>query len=740
MNMLKKCAAVLTACGLLLNGTSVRLPVQTAAAAETVTFSGLEGLPFANGDPFKGVDVSSVISLENSGVKFYDRSGRERDLFVTLKSAGVNTVRVRVWNDPYNSSTRENYGGGICDQNVAVQIAKRCADAGLKLLVDFHYSDFWADPGKQRAPKAWANYSVSQKADAIYDFTLDTLKKIGATGADIAMVQVGNETTTGMCGILLSDYDWSDEGWSALASLFNAGSRAVRAYSRDTLVAVHFTNPEKTSNMAYLAKMLSQTKVDYDVFATSYYPYWHGTLSNLTSVLTSVAQTYGKKVMVAETSWVRTLEDGDGFSNTIQSTDDMGDYVSYEISVDGQSAFLHDLFTAVAAVPDGKGIGVFYWEPAWLGVGSNQSSNQALWNTYGSGWANASAAEFDSSAGEWYGGSCVDNESLFSTGGVPLDSLYAFGSAHGDGSSSPTEYGDNLLRNPGFEADGGWSDSPTGWSLRGTADGHFDVRAEDARAGSYALHWYSEGAFSGSTASTSVTVSESGTYRCAVHIQADESSTCTLTVQTSGGKQQTVTAKGSGWAAWTEPAVTVEANAGETVTVTVSVSGGAGSYGSIDDCSVSRVTVTQPETPTVRFDRDGVTLYTHGRDAVHADRDDAELRSSNEAVVSVDAHGNLVAVGEGTAEITAWIGGKEAGRMTVTVLGMRRGDLNRDGETDGLDAHVLVEYLMRENRLDAELGAQADRNGDGKINAADLTLLKRSILAERGAASPKPKL
>ena len=187
MNMLKKCAAVLTACGLLLNGTSVRLPVQTAAAAETVTFSGLEGLPFANGDPFKGVDVSSVISLENSGVKFYDRSGRERDLFVTLKSAGVNTVRVRVWNDPYNSSTRENYGGGICDQNVAVQIAKRCADAGLKLLVDFHYSDFWADPGKQRAPKAWANYSVSQKADAIYDFTLDTLKKIGATGADIAM-------------------------------------------------------------------------------------------------------------------------------------------------------------------------------------------------------------------------------------------------------------------------------------------------------------------------------------------------------------------------------------------------------------------------------------------------------------------------------------------------------------------------------------------------------------------------
>ncbi len=731
MKKLKKTAAVLTACGLLLNGASVR----QAEAAETVTFSGLTGLPFPNGDPFKGVDVSSVISLENSGVKFYDRSGKEQDLFVTLKAAGVNTVRVRVWNDPYNSATGENYGGGICDQKVAVQIARRCADAGLKLLVDFHYSDFWADPGKQKAPKAWANYSVQQKADAIYGFTLDTLKQIGAAGADIAMVQVGNETTTGMCGVLLSEYNWSDEGWSALASLFNAGARAVRAYSRDTLVALHFTDPEKSSNMAYLAKMLSQNNVDYDVFATSYYPYWHGTLANLTSVLTSVAQTYGKRVMVAETSWVRTLEESDGFVNTIGSADAMGDYVSYAVSVDGQSAFLHDLFTAVAAVPDGMGIGVFYWEPAWLPVGSSWASNQALWNAFGSGWANASAAEYDSSAGERYGGSCVDNESLFSTGGVPLDSLYVFGTVHGDGSGSTAEYGGNLLRNPGFEADGGWSDSPTGWSLRGTADGHFGVRAEDARVGSYALHWYSEGAFSGSTASTSVTVTESGTYRCAVHVQADESGTCTLTVQTSGGKRETVTAKGSGWAAWSEPAVTVDANAGETVTVTVTVSGGAGSYGSVDDCTVSRV--TEPGNPTVRFDRDDVTLHLHGRGAVRADRSDAELRSSNESVVSVDRDGNLTAVGEGTAEITAWIGGREAGRMTVTVLGMRRGDLNRDGEADRLDAHVLVGYLLNESRLDAELGEQADLNGDGKINAVDLTLLKRSILAERSAA-PAP--
>ena len=726
MNHLKKLAAAVTAWGMLLTGAAFTLPepVQEAAAAETVTFSGLTGLPFENGDPFKGVDVSSAISLENSGVKFYDRSGREQDLFVTLREAGVNTVRVRVWNDPYNSSTGANYGGGICDQNVAVQIAQRCADAGLKLLVDFHYSDFWADPGKQNAPKAWKNYSVEAKAQAIYDFTYDTLTKIGKTGADVAMVQVGNETTSGMCGVMLSDYDWSDTGWNAIASLFNAGSRAVRAYSKDTLVAVHFTNPEKTSNMSYLAKMLNQTKVDYDVFATSYYPYWHGTLANLTNVLTSVSQTYGKKVMVAETSWVRTLEDSDGFQNTIKSTDDMGDYVSYEVSVGGQISFLHDLFTAVAAVPDGKGIGVFYWEPAWLPVGSSRAANQNLWNTYGSGWANQSAAEFDSSAGEWYGGSCVDNESLFSTSGVPLDSLYAFGTVHGSGGSL-AEYGDNLLQNPGFEADGGWSATPVGWTLHATADGHFDVRAEDSRSGSYALHWYSEGAFSGSTAAASVKVNEAGTYRCAIHIQGDESSSYTLTVKTSGGKSGTVSGSASGWSAWTQPYVDIALNAGETVTLTLTVSGGAGSYGSVDDCLVEKVTVTQPETPQVHFDQENVTLHLHGRGTLIPDRSDAELISSNPSVVTVNARGELAAVGEGTARITAMIGGREAGFADVTVLGPKPGDLTRDGESDLLDARLLRQYLLGENVLDSEQGALADLDGNGRINAVDFTLLKR---------------
>lgn len=729
----KLTSALLAVTVLLANGTAY--PAAPVSAADDVYFQSLSGLPFANGDPFKGVDLSSVISLENSGVKFYDRNGSEQDVFVTLADAGVNTVRVRIWNDPYETGTGANYGGGICDVNVAVQIAERCAAAGLKLLVDFHYSDFWADPGKQEAPKAWRNYSISQKADAIYQFTLETLNKIRDAGGDVAMVQVGNETTTGMCGVMLSDYNWSDEGWASLSSLFNAGARAVREFDPDTLVSLHFTNPENASNMTYLAKMLSQYQVDYDVFATSYYPYWHGTLSNLTSVLTAVSQTYGKQVLVAETSWVRTLDENDGFQNTIGSAENMGDYVSYDISVAGQTAYLHDLFTAVAAVPEGKGIGVFYWEPAWLPVSSTgRAANQPLWEQYGSGWANKSAGEYDSSARDYYGGSCVDNESLFSNDGKPLDSLYVFGTVHGTSTGEDAELSSNLLQNPGFEADGGWSDAPSGWTLRSTAGGHFDVRAEDARSGGYALHWYSESSFTGSTASTSVKVTESGAYRCTVHLQADEASSYTLTAASSGGQRKTVSGNGNGWAAWQAPQVELDVHAGETVTLTLTVSGGAGSYGSADDCAVQKVTHTVPDI-SVKLEEHEITLRRDDRHQLRADRSDLTYESDRPDIVQISSKGEIVAVGEGTAVITVYVGGHRADEVVVTVAGQREtaGDLNADGQADRKDAELLMLFLTQGKANGMQ---NADLSGDGMINAVDLTLLKQIITQETKNSPP----
>lgn len=642
MGRISKLAAFFTAAMIGLSCSAMPASVQ---AAETVVFSGLTDSPFENGDPFKGVDVSSVISLENSGVKYYDRQGNEQDIFQTLAEAGVNTVRVRIWNDPYQSGTQANYGGGICDVGCAVKIAERCAKAGLKMLVDFHYSDFWADPGKQKAPKAWKSFSVSQKADAIYQFTLDTLHTLSKTGAEIAMVQVGNETTTGMCGVMLDDYNWSDEGWQALASLFNAGARAVRTFSKDTLVVLHFTNPEKTSNMTYLAKMLAQTNVDYDVFASSYYPYWHGTLANLTSVLTSVSETYHKKVMVAETSWLHTLEDSDGFQNTIDSSEKLGNYVSYEISASGQSAFLHDLFQAVAAVPNGRGIGVFYWEPAWLPVGGrNFDGNLPIWEQYGSGWANRAAGEFDESAAKYFGGSCVENEGLFDINGKPLDSLYVFGTVHGDSSRQPQTEGKNLLANAGFEADGGWTDHPTGWKLNATSGDHFDVRAEDARSGKYALHWYSQAAFQNSTASATIRTDEDGICRCTLWIQADETSGYSVKAVSSGGSEKTVTGTGSGWAVWQHPEIEIPVNKGDTVTLTISVSGGAGCYGSVDDCEI--IVLPKGEEP-VQLPLTGDVNGDHIVDRMDAELlrqyllGDAAISEANAAQADCDGNGIL---------------------------------------------------------------------------------------------------
>ncbi|MEC1488014.1 arabinogalactan endo-beta-1,4-galactanase [Bacillus subtilis] len=368
-----------------------------------------------NKDFIKGADVSSVIALENSGVTFYNTSGKRQDIFTTLKQAGVNYVRVRIWNNPYDSNGN-GYGGGNNDVQKAIEIGKRATANGMKVLADFHYSDFWADPAKQKVPKAWANLSFEAKKAKLYEYTKQSLQKMIKEGVDIGMVQVGNETTGGFAG---------ETDWTKMCQLFNEGSRAVRETNSNILVALHFTNPETAGRYSFIAETLSKNKVDYDVFASSYYPFWHGTLQNLTSVLKAVANTYGKKVMVAETSYTYTAEDGDGHGNTAPKS---GQTLPYPISVQGQATAVRDVMEAVANT--GKaGLGVFYWEPAWIPVGPKTQieKNKVLWETYGSGWASSYAAEYDpEDAGKWYGGSAVDNQALFDFNGHPLPSLQVF--------------------------------------------------------------------------------------------------------------------------------------------------------------------------------------------------------------------------------------------------------------------------------------------------------------------------
>jgi len=376
----------------------------------------IEGL---SPDFIRGVDLSSIIALENSGVVFYDEKGKEQDIFKTLSKAGVNYIRVRVWNDPYDANGN-GYGGGNNDLDTAIAIGKRASKYKMKLMIDFHYSDFWADPSKQQAPKAWTNMNLEEKGKALYEYTKESLQRFMEEGVDVGIVQIGNETTNAFCG---------ENNWKNITTLFQEGSRAVREVSKDEkqdiLIAIHFTNPENAENYERYAMILKNFKVDYDIFASSYYPYWHGTLDNLTAILTKVANDFDTKVMVAETSYAYTFENGDGHGNTI--SEESVFTKDYPITIQGQASAIRDVMEAVAKVGD-AGLGVFYWEPAWIPVsGETFEQRSKLWEEYGSGWASSFATEYDPlDAGVYYGGSSWDNQGLFDFQGHPLPSLKVF--------------------------------------------------------------------------------------------------------------------------------------------------------------------------------------------------------------------------------------------------------------------------------------------------------------------------
>ena len=389
----------------------VMLFLCVGAQASDLYVRKVEGLPE---DFFLGMDVSSVLSLEASGVRYRDADGTEKDLFALLSENGVNLIRVRVWNDPFDSEGN-GYGGGNNDIEAAVEIGRRAAAYGLPLLVDFHYSDFWADPSKQQAPKAWEGMSIKAKAEALYTYTADCLNRLKAEGIQVSMVQLGNETNGRMCG---------ERIWMNIVHhLMKAGSRAVREVYPDALVAVHFTNPESADTMLNYASKLAYYDLDYDVFGTSYYPYWHGTLDNLKRVLGEIAETYGKQVMVMETSYAYTLEDGDFSGNTIGEG---GGYEKYwPVTVQGQSNALQDV---VRTVQEAGGIGVCWWEGAWIPVGTESfEENSRLWETYGSGWASSYAGSYDpADAGKYYGGCACENQAMFDFEGRALPSLATF--------------------------------------------------------------------------------------------------------------------------------------------------------------------------------------------------------------------------------------------------------------------------------------------------------------------------
>lgn len=413
----------------------------------------------------RGMDVSSYLSImksfekvrenmekagasqeEINSIGFKDWNGNvldEQGFFDLLAQSGVNYIRLRIWNDPYNAAGK-GYGGGNNDLEKAIEMGNYITRAGMKILIDFHLSDFWADPGKQKAPKAWKDYSVDQKVEAVSNFIADSLTKlISENNINVAMVQVGNETNNGVCG---------ESDWENMKKIFDAGCKAVHQFD-GVLAAIHFTDPQREGNLMSFVDNLAdydsngdgeKEGVDYDILASSYYPNSHGTMENINKVLADIAKKYDKYVMVAETAWANCNQDGDGFGD---ATYNKGEYVDYNVTVQGQANAIRDVANAVSTIDvtleNGKkaALGFFYWEPAWIPVQSLYDNNgnlkenvkeiteenKTLWEEFGSGWASSYSAEYDpDDAGFWYGGSSMDPQAVFDFNGNPLPVLYVY--------------------------------------------------------------------------------------------------------------------------------------------------------------------------------------------------------------------------------------------------------------------------------------------------------------------------
>ena len=370
----------------------------TGLKQQQVTINKVENMTDST---IQGMDISSYNALKNAGVKFYDKDGKEASLLKILSDNGVNYIRIRIWNDPYNEKG-ETYGGGGNDVETGLKIAREAKEYGMKILLDFHYSDFWADPAQQIIPKAWkADKDNPEKmCDHVYEFTKDTVNKFLKEGANVGVVQIGNEITNGMLGIL-ADRDrggnwaeiWKNTNKSQTINRYlSAGSRAVREVAPETLIALQLETPE-LSKYKYIMDTWERDGVDYDVLGSSYYPFWSTSWKANTPASLKKVQDYvalrGKLFVVTETAWTNSLEDADGTPNSIGKSADTS---AYEVGPQGQVDMLTDLYKTVLS--QDNGLGAFYWEGAWIPVRAgwtNWEYNKKIADKYGTGWASAGA-------------------------------------------------------------------------------------------------------------------------------------------------------------------------------------------------------------------------------------------------------------------------------------------------------------------------------------------------------------
>lgn len=356
----------------------------------------------------KGMDISTLKEIEDLGGKYYNH-GVEGDLIEILREYDVNAVRLRLWNDPYSEDGRP-YGAGTNDLKTTIMLAKRAIDAGMGFLLDYHYSDFWADPGKQNTPKAWRGLSVEQLETRIFEYTKETMETLNKQGAMPTMVQVGNELSNGLLWPLgkVPEYD-------NIARFISAGIRGVRAVNQDIPIMLHLDNGGKNELYREWFDEYCKRGEDFQIIGLSYYPFWHGSMEDLRNNMNDIASFYKKDLIVAEVSMGFTMEDyasyenlGDKDRKGYATKKELVDKLPHPMTKEGQCDFLKDFFQILEEVPEGRGKGFFYWEAGWIPIP-------------GCHWATESALEYTKEAGP--GGNEWANQALFDYDGNALPAL-----------------------------------------------------------------------------------------------------------------------------------------------------------------------------------------------------------------------------------------------------------------------------------------------------------------------------